>query len=102
MPLLGIHPASITPAIDAGLIERMPNTGIALMLKRSSVEEFAEKYTTTVKLCGASKAMQREAQRRLADAGVRPVLTKAINPRCRGAIYRVADIPADLKETFAK
>ncbi len=46
--------------------------------------------------------MQREAQRRLADAGMRPVLTKAMNPRCRGAIYRVADIPDEVRKWAEK
>jgi hypothetical protein len=92
---LSIHPETVYAAMEEGLIERLPHAGAGIVLKRASVEAFAATYTNTAKIAGAKKSAQRRVQRRLADAGVLPVLTKAMNPRCRGAIYRVADIPEE-------
>jgi hypothetical protein len=98
--ILGLHPETAWAALRVGLLVEIETNSFGVVVQRASVEQFAKKYTTAAKMAGPSKRNQRAVQRRLAEAGVRPVFSKAIHPRCKTLVYRITDIPEKILTEF--
>ena len=98
--LTGVHPETALAALRVGLLVQFKTADGDAKMTRAWAEAFAREFTTATKLAGPSKPSQRAAQRRLAEAGVRPVLSKAIHPRCKTLVYRISDIPAEILGGF--
>ena len=94
--LLAINEETAWAALRVGLIVEKETDDFGVLVTRASVEEFARNYVTALWLVRLSKKSQLAVHRRLAEAGVSPVLSKAIHPRCKMIIYRLADIPAEI------